>query len=121
MSTLLQKRGDALVDYANRLRVPPQSSPVEICDWLTDQCIIVYLQSESTNSLQLLHAVTSSWALGLVVQVRINCQMEQEFNREVFFSTFNSTYSQQCLRTLFYLKVKLFWNTQMLSQSQCHT
>ena len=31
------------------------------------QCIVVYLASESRKSLKLLHAVTSTWALSLLV------------------------------------------------------
>ena len=31
------------------------------------QCIVVYLASESRNSLKLLHAVTSTWALSRLV------------------------------------------------------
>merc|ERR1712039_660805 len=64
MTQLLATRGDSLVDYANKLHLSPAllAFPEQICDWLTDQCIVVYLASESRNSLRLLHAVTSTWA-----------------------------------------------------------
>ena len=38
---------------------------MKLLDFL--QCIIVYLASESRNSLKLLHAVTSTWALSRLV------------------------------------------------------
>jgi len=74
---LVTKKGDTLMSYANMAR-GPDTSGQGLIDWLLRCSVQLYCMAEVKNDFFLLHGVTATWALSVIVKkIKDNDQVVQ--------------------------------------------